>query len=304
MERTNAKRTARHRTSQKRSRIVNRKSSIVGAGASTLIELLVVISVIAVLMAVLLPSLARARQQAKTVVCQTNLKQWGVAFNLYAQDNKGRLPKYPIFLIRGAAMTGQEENISGKGDSYLGFHTKGMALCPAATKSVVPDPCHPVNFTYSMSSNGVSVAKFVGIRGDTFNAWTIISPEPAFRASYGYNDWVFSNLSGDWMSLRYASVDVLTVKNRASIPVLLDAKMPMDNPRDNSAPPAASSFCIDRHLACVNGVFLDGSVRRIGLKELWTLKWHQSFDTANRWTLAGGVKPEDWPKWMRSFRDY
>jgi hypothetical protein len=54
----------------------------------------------------------------------------------------------------------------------------------------------------------------------------------------------------------------------------------------------------------VNGLFLDWSVRRVGLKELWTLKWNQSFNTANRWTLAGGVKPEDWPEWMMSFKDY
>jgi hypothetical protein len=51
-------------------------------------------------------------------------------------------------------------------------------------------------------------------------------------------------------------------------------------------------------------VFLDGSVRKVGLKELWTLKWFPQYDTANRWTKAGGVRPEDWPQWMRGFKDY
>jgi hypothetical protein len=46
------------------------------------------------------------------------------------------------------------------------------------------------------------------------------------------------------------------------------------------------------------------SVRPVGLKELWTLRWSPDFDTAGRWTLAGGVKPEDWPQWMRGFKDY
>jgi len=49
---------------------------------------------------------------------------------------------------------------------------------------------------------------------------------------------------------------------------------------------------------------MDWSVRKVGPKELWTLKWHRKFDTANDWTIAGGVKPEDWPEWMRNFKDY
>jgi hypothetical protein len=51
-------------------------------------------------------------------------------------------------------------------------------------------------------------------------------------------------------------------------------------------------------------LFGDASVRRTGLKELWTLKWHKEFDTSNRWTKGGGVQPEDWPQWMRRFKDY
>jgi hypothetical protein len=49
---------------------------------------------------------------------------------------------------------------------------------------------------------------------------------------------------------------------------------------------------------------MDWSVRKVELKETWTLKWHREFDTANKWTSAGGVKPEDWPYWMRKFKDY
>jgi len=63
-------------------------------------------------------------------------------------------------------------------------------------------------------------------------------------------------------------------------------------------------FLINRHEGHVNGLFLDWSVRKIGLKELWTLKWHADFNTAGRWTKAGGVNPEAWPQWMRKFKDY
>jgi len=54
----------------------------------------------------------------------------------------------------------------------------------------------------------------------------------------------------------------------------------------------------------VNTLFLDFSARKVGLKQLWVLKWHRSYDTAGPWTQAGGVRPEDWPEWMRNFKDY
>lgn len=63
-------------------------------------------------------------------------------------------------------------------------------------------------------------------------------------------------------------------------------------------------YCINRHDGYVNGLFLDWSVKKVGLKELWTLKWSQDFDTAGQWTKTGGAQPEDWPEWMRDFRDY
>jgi hypothetical protein len=67
---------------------------------------------------------------------------------------------------------------------------------------------------------------------------------------------------------------------------------------------AMKTCCIDRHSRGINGVFSDWSVRKIGLKELWTLKWHRNFNTAGPWTEAGGVRPDDWPQWMRRFKDY
>jgi prepilin-type processing-associated H-X9-DG protein len=65
-----------------------------------------------------------------------------------------------------------------------------------------------------------------------------------------------------------------------------------------------SGVCINRHIAGINYLFMDWSVRKVGLKELWMLKWNRTYDTASPWTTAGGVKPEDWPEWMRGFKDY
>ncbi len=63
------------------------------------------------------------------------------------------------------------------------------------------------------------------------------------------------------------------------------------------------TVCINRHQGGINMVFMDGSVRKVGLKELWTLKWCRDI-TTSPWTKAGGVELEDWPQWMRKFKDY
>lgn len=64
------------------------------ASAFTLVELLVVIGIIAILMAILLPSLNAARERAKRVVCGNEIRVFGQAVHMYANQNKGKVPMH------------------------------------------------------------------------------------------------------------------------------------------------------------------------------------------------------------------
>ncbi|MEJ2702244.1 MAG: hypothetical protein P8Z79_07355, partial [Sedimentisphaerales bacterium] len=102
-----------------------------------------------------------------------------------------------------------------------------------------------------------------------------------------------------------------------NIPVFLGAWWVDTWPRENDQPPQTGSgpgdtpnsnemnrICVNRHDGFVNTLFADWSVRKVGLKELWTLKWSKGYNIAGPWTTAGGVTPDQWPTWMQHFKDY
>jgi len=65
----------------------------------TLIELLVDIAIIALLMGILMPALARVKKQAKAVACQALLNQCGVSWSMYCDDNNGKFSRSLVSMI-------------------------------------------------------------------------------------------------------------------------------------------------------------------------------------------------------------
>jgi len=78
-------------TSGRRAELIGRLKTK-SHGGFTLIELLVVVAIIALLIAILLPSLTQARERAKAAVCAANLRQMGMAMEMYLEDNQGYYP--------------------------------------------------------------------------------------------------------------------------------------------------------------------------------------------------------------------
>jgi prepilin-type N-terminal cleavage/methylation domain-containing protein/prepilin-type processing-associated H-X9-DG protein len=112
----------------------------------TLVELMVVVAIIALLISILLPSLAKAREQAKATVCGTQLKGIFSALYMYAQDNRDQLPNFNEWWInRGRVERGFWS------DRLMPYvRDAKIYLCPADQRPDwhMLDPVQVLAFTY------------------------------------------------------------------------------------------------------------------------------------------------------------
>ena len=159
--------------------------------AFTLIELLVVISVIAVLMAILMPSLQKARRMGQAVVCRSHLKQWGQIFHLYAFDNENKLPQSiqgdalrsaasPMPLGRsGARVASQHGPILRHGGSTLSFGGGPVRLGPGTPQGPLIN-APGAWATWFLGGPAWARIAMLGLAGVGWFAASIRQPSPSF----------------------------------------------------------------------------------------------------------------------------
>ncbi len=236
----------------------------------TLIELLVVIAIIAMLLAILVPGLGKAKEYAKNIVCRTNCRSLALATNLYANDNDQKFFAY----ISGLFLNQLSPYID---------NVDKVRYCPS---------------TVIRKDNPTA-----GHWGNSREAWrwTPGTPEPE-NGSYGLSGWCYSYPSqvGNITATERATYIwpiYGNIRMPALVPVFFDcmwvdawprhtdtipADLSLDDPPDSSGHPVDNHMrrlMLRRHFGITNIAFADGHSEPVELKHLWNLKWNRKFET-------------------------
>jgi len=258
----------------------------------TLIELLVVIAIIALLLSILMPSLQKVKESARSLVCRSNQKQLGLGFQTYYMDYNSKAlistgeDNFWFFQL-GPYLADKAFTADTTGDpeTELGALMKTIKCVSTQAPTLVWDPSRSPDVQ--------------GIAGTAQNQYRY----HVFRAegSYAINRWV-----GGWIGEEFDTSPITisaTVRNnigrsyrrgiacaKSDVPLLGDAIWVDALPRASTYPVPTKAeldtglwddlgrYCIDRHGMKTNIAYCDGHVEQIKLTELWAQKWNKEFD--------------------------
>jgi len=275
----------------------------------TLIELLVVIAIIALLLAILMPGLKKAQEIAKTVVCASNMKQWGMIISFFANDNEDRfpdgdwnddgpidprgmwwmLPLRPYYIDQPDILICRKASRVQDGKALYG-------VAPADEggdgkyKAQNPNECWGIRIMESTLHP--EIGEWV---------WASVAP----------NAWIMDPREGFWPGSAPADLPkfwgkLSEIRVPSRVPIFLDSRSVDAWPKDTDIPNSEEfgvndgqgymrNVAILRHNKSVNSVFGDGSVSKVPITGLWKLKWHKEYKTNNPYTQDDAP----WPSWMR-----
>ena len=271
-------------------------------GGFTLIELLVVIAIIAILAALLLPALSRAKDKGRAAGCLSNLHQWGIQFNVYATDYQDNL------------MTGANVNGSVAANPRAAWYNilqptlpanTGIIDCPMATQSNVNSGDTFGGLTTGFHFPTASGANDVNLHGEigsySANLWIYSTSVAIESRPAPWHIGKFSNAAdpnntplvgdgmwrggGPWYPSENNGVGALAGGNEAYKPAPSNGiESQVANGGDENA--EMECFNVARHSGQTRTqlAFFDGSSRAMKCRDLWGLYW-------NLYWVPGDIMP-------------
>ncbi|WP_432797338.1 type II secretion system protein [Poriferisphaera sp. WC338] len=255
--------------------------------AFTLIELLVVISIIALLIAILLPALATSRQTAQSASCLANLRGLGQAFTIYNVDYPNGLPFTTL---------GQIYPASHLQDFSTGFND--LRHCPISNNPPFDE--------------AGGIGPWPGAANARWRMFNKDNTGPEY-GSYGFNGFLYNRSISEphelgamlgWSGVSAATPDdtwydtIESVRSTTTTPLFADCNWFDAWPHhDDQIPPDANMgarwnmgmdgspwqlgrFYLNRHPnKTINMVFVDGHAENIGINTLWSYNWSKTFET-------------------------
>lgn len=158
------------------------------------------------------------------------------------------------------------------------YSDRDLFVCPSATQPITEGAKYPFA-AYPVSEK-----------------WTGINE----NVSYGINGWLRDSFRDNPMYWRNRA----RIIKASEVPLFMDCKIYVSAPlsKKSESPPPYEGYqyvkpdqqmarvCMNRHEGAINMLFVDGSLRSVGLKELWDLRWHTQWDKSERDPI--------WPEWM------